>query len=79
MSNNIDILIFVKNNCKLDVYITSTIDIDASNDDDEITIVIIQTITKMTMIFLNYENLCDEREIFIINSTTSSSTKKTFE
>ena len=70
----------IKNNCKLDVYMIDIIDNVASNNaNDETIIVTIQTITNMSMIFLNHENLCDERETFIINSTIFSSTKKTFE
>ena len=52
----------------------------ASNDiNDEIIIIIIQTIINMLIIFLNHENLYNERKVFIINSIIFSSTKKTFE
>ena len=59
MLNNINILILVKNNYKLNICIIDKINNYASNNVDEITIVIIQIVTKI-IIFLNYENLCDE-------------------
>ena len=76
----IDIIKSMKNNCKLKMCIINIIDNVASNDvDNEITIVIIQTISNVSIIFLNHENLYNERKIFIINSMIFSSTKKTFE
>ena len=80
MLDIIDILILIKNNCRFDIYIIDKIENNTLNNvNDETIIVIIQIITNVSIIFLNQKNLCDERKIFMINSTIFSSTKKTFE